>query len=938
MRPFSLVRRPARASTKAQRKFVRQMLCESLEQRALMAAAVFSVSNVNDNGPGSLRAAIESANSNAGPDSISFNLPAGPQTITLAQELVITDSVQITGPGSDQLTISGNHASRIFNVQELGTFEVRVDISGMKLTDGSAVDGGAVRNEFASIYMTDVFVSGNKATGNGGAFYTHGENSGGGNSFTLVLTNSAVFENTASGSGGAIYNDKDHVELHNTSVFRNEATLDGGAVFTQGDPSNIIIIGTASTNTLYVFDGSIIDNNTAGRNGGGIYAIDDHVEINASTVSNNTAGNDGGGIYSIATSSNPVPSSIDMFSSLVLNNQATGSGGGILIDSDRLSVFSSTVELNVAAVGGGILIRNNNGNQVFSDIRYSTIDNNSATNGVGGGLAIFKTIQSFGFAQQEIQLFSSTFSGNSSSAEGGGAYVSDLTDSNDYVEITFVTIADNDAATGGGLFAQGSGVVVQNTLIATNTAAVAPDAFGTFDFNNRFERSSRGNLVGIGNATDWPGPDNFVGTVASPIDPKIGPLKNNGGETRTHALLPGSPAIDAGWNSFEFSSDDQRGLERLGSVDIGAYEREFDFGDAPDTFQTSYFPAAETFSDGARHVLSGLFLGDLIDNESNGQPTAAANGDDENLFDDEDGVTFNFSSTAGFTGSATVRSSGAGLINAWSDVNGNGTWEANEQILTNVAVVQGDNLLTFRIPAPPAGTDPSINAVTRFRLSTQANLQSTGLAEDGEVEDYVLSINRVYLPDGTVGDGYVFKQLVPPRTRRSYDPELAYGYNYATNPATPGNPAGDKFTEVELLAGFGDDKYTIHLFNTTTGKYESAALAEVTAPAIVNFETGTIEDANGIRTDVFTGIAGGVDKFRVLGIELSAGLNPANPTAFPTLLAFGVTGTNTQSVVNFTMTPLATPVAVAESYTVLEDGLLAVSTVGLLANDHGPQQ
>ncbi len=260
---------------------------------------------------------------------------------------------------------------------------------------------------------------------------------------------------------------------------------------------------------------------------------------------------------------------------------------------------------------------------------------------------------------------------------------------------------------------------------------------------------------------------------------------------------------------------------------------------------------------------------------------------------------------------------------------------AYEQILTNVAVVAGVNLLTFTLPAPPTSAPVSFSAIARFRLSTTPNLQPTGPAEDGEVEDYAMNINRVILPDGTLGDGYTFTERVQPRIRRPYDPELAYGYDYEALPArTVGTtvvPAGDKFTEVELLAGFGDNVFTIHLFNTTTGKYETAPLATVTAPAIINFEDGSVEDATGMRPNVFSPILGGVDKFRVLGIELSAGLLPTDTDAFPTYLAFGDADNNGTAIVNFKMTPLATPVAVTESFSTREDE--ALLGTGLLDND-----
>lgn len=933
MRPFSFLSRPAliSAQSRRQRKELRRLLCESLEQRALMA--VLTVNSIEDSGPGTLRAAIFTANNNDESDTIQFEFE-GPQTITLTSgEIEITDDIEIFGLGSESLVITANNNSRIFNVIEPTEFEIFVDIYGVTLTGGTAEDGGALRNQFGSVFLSDVVITGNTATRNGGGIYTLGEDNGGGVTevnFTLIMEDSLITGNSAGGSGGGIYNDKDHVELYNTVVENNQAVLDGGGIFTEGNPSG----GFNQPSTLYFRDGSLMNNNRAGRNGGGIFALDDHVEVTNSTVSNNTAGVDGGGIYAEATEIffeiGAQPNSLWVRFSTISNNRAVnGAGGGIHNNSDRLEVDSSTVELNQAARGGGIYISNPNGNFVNNFIGNSTINDNQALAGNGGGLFMLAAPVGTEFGSQNLDVNSSTFSGNSATAQGGGIYVSEIFGFTDFAGIYTSTIARNSASQGGGLYIADAGVALRSSLVATNTAATGTDVWGSFSFDNRNEENSTSNLIGIGVGATGLDSSNLIGTAELPIDPLIGPLQDNGGETKTHALAANSPAIDA---STYFSFFDQRDVQRREDsefpIDIGAYERALDFGDAPSSFPVTLA------RDGARHVVGPLYLGTFVDSDDivrTSNPGFASGDDQGDFSDDEEGVTFTFASTAGFSGSAQVTSTGSGLVNAWIDVNGNGDWEPSEQILTNVAVVAGVNLLTFALPAAPANSPVSFTAIARFRLSTQANLSPTGEAPDGEVEDYAMTLTRVILPDGTNGDGYTFTERVPPAIRRPYDPELAYGYNYATNPASASSPAGDNFTEVELLPGFGDDVFTIHLYNTTTNTYESTPLATVTAPAIVNFETGDIVDATGEHFAAFAGIDGGVAKFRILGIELSEGLDPNNVNAFPTFLAFADADNNNEAIVNFTMTPLATPVAVAESFSVLEDNTLSAG--GLLDND-----
>jgi uncharacterized repeat protein (TIGR01451 family) len=168
-----------------------------------------------------------------------------------------------------------------------------------------------------------------------------------------------------------------------------------------------------------------------------------------------------------------------------------------------------------------------------------------------------------------------------------------------------------------------------------------------------------------------------------------------------------------------------------------------DYGDAP-TNLTSVDAALTNIYASASHTLDGLtYLGDRVDAEAANQATVNADGDDNNGSpSDEDGVTFPLAGStrilsAGQTNSLTVKASRAGILNAWIDWNQDGDWaDTGEQIATNTNLVTGNNTLTVAVP----NTAPHGATYARFRFSTTSGLGPTGLATNGEVEDYKVNI------------------------------------------------------------------------------------------------------------------------------------------------------------------------------------------------------
>jgi hypothetical protein len=170
-----------------------------------------------------------------------------------------------------------------------------------------------------------------------------------------------------------------------------------------------------------------------------------------------------------------------------------------------------------------------------------------------------------------------------------------------------------------------------------------------------------------------------------------------------------------------------------------------DFGDAPDSYCTLLK------SDGARHtIVAGVYLGRLIDAEPDGQPNATATGDDINGVDDEDGVVFTSPLSPGDPTTLDVVASVQGYLNAWIDFGHDGTFSsAGDQIFKDTLLSPGTNHLTFNVPATASLGD----TFARFRFNRRGLLSWKGPADDGEVEDYKISIVGAFEPQPSSAKG-----------------------------------------------------------------------------------------------------------------------------------------------------------------------------------------
>ncbi len=347
---------------------------------------------------------------------------------------------------------------------------------------------------------------------------------------------------------------------------------------------NLTINGAGATQTIIdgngldrVFDQSyahfftisgvtIRNGNALNGTGGGLATVGGGIlnwgvgttTVNDSVISGNKAA-DGGGIFNI---SNGI---IVLNRTTVSGNTSNSNGGGISnFTFGTAHINDSTIENNTAVYGGGLF----NSFKSMTTITGSTLSGNSAM--LGGAI----TTQ---YGQGVVSLSNSTLSGNRASTNGGAINIS----SGDTVNLNNVTITNNRttnpaAAGGGGIYNTSGTVNLSNSLLAGNIDAgtTSPDCGGNLNSNGY-------NLLGddTGCTINTAFGDQ-VGNGANPIDPRLGPLADNGGLTYTHVLLPDSTALNTGNPLLPGSGGnacaalDQRGFDRIVNAycDIGAAE------------------------------------------------------------------------------------------------------------------------------------------------------------------------------------------------------------------------------------------------------------------------------------------------------------------------------------------------------------------------------
>ena len=444
-------------------------------------------------------------------DTIEFSV-TGTITLTSGEIFISQSPLNITGPGASSLAISGNNSSRIFHI---GAGSV-VSISGLTIENGSAA-----LDPFGSFGNLNEAAAGD---------------TGGGirNTGTLTVSDCTFSNNSTSYNGGAIYNFPGKTLIVKNSILSGNSAGAGGAIYNDSDGVSEATV-TLSNSTL---------SGNSALAGGGIFDL-----------GNQFSGSAGGGTVTVSYST---------FS----GNSTTGFGGAMALGSASVLTVTDSIFSNNSALpgpnapeateGGAIFVDSGNAviAAVIATVTRSTFSGNSAN---AGGAITF-----YGYGST-LKVTNSTFSGNSVDFFGSGAINVSYGGSATLINST---LAGNFGLEGAGIEAgpQGS-AALKNTILAngpTGGNCVAENGTITSqDHNIADDATCDAFLTQPGDLPNTP----------AGLDPSG--LQNNGGPTKTIAILYNSKAIDAIAPSTDCTvATDQRGISRPQglSCDIGAYE------------------------------------------------------------------------------------------------------------------------------------------------------------------------------------------------------------------------------------------------------------------------------------------------------------------------------------------------------------------------------
>jgi predicted outer membrane repeat protein len=555
----------------------------------LQAQTTITVTNLNNTGAGSLREALAAASTTV-KDTIVFQSGLT-GTIALSSSIDIDRSVHIDGTAATPgITISGSNAYTVFDIDAPGP----VEISHLRITNGRASIGGAIRIwgspgtldlfevTFESCQATAAFGGAIYATScpmtltncsfinctaddDGGAIKSQGSNS------AMVLTNCSFSSCSAGWEGGALAVSYANLILTGCTFTSNSCPgpFGGGAIYmsggssTTGTISSCVFSGNSSTKggalmmqfATAAISGCTFTNNTAVEYGGAVagsaigpLSISSSVFTGNTTTGTGTSFSGGGAVYS--------STGLTLEDCQFSNNSSASSGGALFADSGPSVVSDCSFTANTAAeMGGGVLLAPT-GPSTYEFTRC-TFESNTASGAGGGGVCAYIN------AVTGLCYFTNcTFSGNTAFGSGWGGALLNRTAANRNVTavLTNCTLASN----GSSQPANGSTIC----LATDDPTSVSAVRYA----NTLISGSGTTNVGGVGTGTvTFTSDDNNICTDSSAnltaandqpnTGPMLGPIGNNGGPTRTHVPLTGSPAVDRG-RPISGLIRDQRGVLR----------------------------------------------------------------------------------------------------------------------------------------------------------------------------------------------------------------------------------------------------------------------------------------------------------------------------------------------------------------------------------------
>jgi hypothetical protein len=389
---------------------------------------------------------------------------------------------------------------------------------GLTILDGGGRDTVLIVDDVVAVTIKDVTIQNGRSLEGGGIFNPNS---------VITISNSIIQNNDAlCGEGGGILNFGTAV-LQDVLIHGNQAAYGGGIL------NDELLLGRNIT----VTQNSAVDNNCEGITGyGGGIDNSGTLSLTGAFLGENTAVNDGGAVENAGI--------LTVTLSLFENNQSQTKGGGLdNVANSQAAVHQSTFRLNEADFGGGL---NNEGTMRLTS--SAVFSNTAVLSGSSGGGGLRNEMNG------SLIVINSTISGNMSGDGGGLLNVG----AKSTAVLRSSTLVNNFGVHYGGVYNLSGSVTLNNTIVAkqrngSDCGGVLMVSSGSnLDSDRSCLFREAGDLSGVG-------------------QPFLGPLQDNGGPTWTHALLIGSPAIDA---SSACEPTDQRGIRRPvgGACDVGAYE------------------------------------------------------------------------------------------------------------------------------------------------------------------------------------------------------------------------------------------------------------------------------------------------------------------------------------------------------------------------------